>query len=157
MSGEAVFGADMPDYTWVYMPDGDIKVFVGDVRDPAKRYIGIVVKGGVTDDTAVVVYAGQIIIFPGGLSPGQVYYADPAVVGGMTKTKPSEDYQIVGVAIDEWRFLVAIQDFVTQEENYEYFDSDQEAFDAGYLVYKSGQAHESLPYGVKKEVDPRIS
>lgn len=155
--GEAVYGVDMDAMTWVYMPDGGIDIFKGDVRDPEKRYIGIVLYAGETGDDAVVAFGGEIVIEAGGLSPGQVYYADPAVFGGMTKTRPVDDYQIVGVAVTEYRFLIAIQDFVSTSDHLEYFNSDQEAFDAGYKVYKTGLQHESGMFGVKKEVHPAIS
>lgn len=155
--GEGIFGADMDAFTWVYMPDGGIDIFKGNVRIPSRRYVGIVMNAGVIGENAVVAFAGEITITTGGLSPGQVYYADPAVLGGMTKVRPVGEYQIVGVAVSEWRFIVAIQDHISTFDSLPYFNSDKEAFDDGFLIYKSGQAHESLPYGVKKEVDPRIS
>lgn len=155
--GEAVFGVDMDAYTWAYMPDGAIDIFIGDVRDPDKRYSGMVLNGGETGDNAIMAFGGEVTIDTGGLTPGQVYYADPDNVGAITKTRPAGDYQVVGIAVSEWRFLIAIQDFVSTTENYPYYNSDQEAFDAGFEIYKTGQAHESLPFGVKKEIDPRIS
>jgi len=154
--GEGIFGVDMDAFTWVYMPDGGIDIFKGNVRIPDRRYTGIVINAGVIGEDAVVAFAGEITIPTGGLSPGQVYYADPTVIGGMTKTRPTGEYQIVGLAVTEWRFIVAVQDHISTFDSLPYFNSDQEAFDDGYLIYKSGEAHESLPYGVKKEIDPRI-
>ena len=34
------------------------------------------------------------------------------------------------------------------------FNSDAAAIAAGYSVYKTGPAHESMPYGIEKEVEP---
>ena len=88
---------DMDAFTWVYMPDGGIDIFKGNVRIPDRRYTGIVINAGVIGEDAVVAFAGEITIPTGGLSPGQVYYADPTVIGGMTKTRPVGEYQIVGL------------------------------------------------------------
>lgn len=155
--GEGIFGADMDAFTWVYMPDGAIDVFKGNVRLPSRRYVGIVTNAGVIGEDAVVAFAGEITITTGGLSPGQVYYADPTVLGGMTKVRPVGDYQIVGIAITEWRFVIAIQNYFSVSDNLLYFNSDQDAFDAGQLLYKTGTRHESMPYGIIKEVHPDIS
>lgn len=155
--GEAVYGQDLSAYTWVYMPPGDIKILRADVRTPTKRTIGMVLYDGLEDDEAVVAFGGEVTIETGGLIPGQIYYADPAVFGAMTVTRPPGEYQIVGIAITEWRFLIAIQSYFAVSDNLLYFNSDQEAFDAGHLLYKSDTQHESLPYGVTKEVHPDIS
>lgn len=155
--GEATYGVDMTAMTWVYMPDGAIDIFIGDVRDPAKRYTGIVLYDGLTGDDAVMAFGGEVVFENGGLSPGQIYYADPAGGGGMTKIRPTGAFQIVGIAITEYRFLISIQSYFGADDALPYYNSDQAAFDDDHLVYKTDTAHESLPYGVKKEVDPRIS
>jgi len=154
--GEAIYGVDMSAYEWAYMPSGGTDILKSDVRVQAKRTIGMVLYDGVTGDEAVVAFGGEITIETGGLIPGQVYYADPTVIGGMTVTQPVGSFQIVGIAITEWRFLISIQSYFSAEDALPYYNSDQEAFDAGFVIYKSDIAHESLPYGVKKEVDPRI-
>ncbi len=155
--GDALYGEDIFAYTWVYMPDGALDVFIGDVRDPVKRYTSIMLYDGLTGADAVVCYGGEITIETGGLTPGQIYYADPAGGGGMTKIQPVGAFQIVGIAITEWRFLISIQSYFGADDALPYYNSDQEAFDAGHGVYKSGLQHESLPFGVKKEVHPAIS
>lgn len=153
--GPAVYGQTILAFQWVYMPDGATSIFIGDVRDPVKRYTGLVLYDGLVGEEAVMVFGGEVEITAGGLSPGQVYYAHPSTPGAITKTRPPGEYQVVGIAVTEFRFLVAIQDFVSIFDSLPYYNSDKEAFDAGFEVYKSSTAHESLPYGVKKEVDPR--
>lgn len=155
--GEAVYGENMLAYEWAYMPTGGTDIFKSDVRVPAERTIGMVLYDGLTGEAAVVAFGGEVTIQRGGLIPGQVYYADPSVIGGMTVTRPPGEYQIVGMAVTEWRFLISIQSYFAVSDNLLYFNNDQEAFDAGHLLYKSGTQHESLPYGVTKEVHPDIS
>lgn len=155
--GEAVYGQDMLAYTWAYMPAGGTDIFKSDVRVPAERTIGMVLYDGEAGDDAILAFGGEVTILTGGLLPGQIYYADPAVFGGMTATRPPGEYQIVGIAITEWRFLIAIQSYFAVSDNLQYFNSDQEAYDNGFLLYKTGTKHESLPYGVTKEVHPDIS
>lgn len=155
--GEAVYGEDILAYEWIYMPSGATNIFKSDVRFPAERTVGVVLYSGLTGAAAVVAFGGEVTIETGGLLPGQVYYADRGVVGGMTVTRPSGDYQIVGIAITEWRFLIAIQGYFSVSDNLVYYNSDQEAFNAGVLIYKTGAKHESMPYGVIKEVNPNIS
>lgn len=155
--GEAVYGQDLTAYTWVYMPSGGINILKSDVRTPVKRTIGLVLYDGLTGEDATVAFGGEVTIETGGLIPGQIYYADPAVFGGMTVARPPGEYQIVGIAITEWRFMISIQSYFAVSDNLQYFDKDQDAFDAGFLLYKSGKQHESLPYGVIKEVHPDIS
>lgn len=155
--GEAVYGVDMSAYTWVYMPPGDIRILKSDVRTPSSRTIGLVLYDGLEDEEAVVAFGGEVTIETGGLIPGQIYYADPLVFGGMTVTRPPGEYQIVGIAVTEWRFIISIQSYFAVSDNLLYFNSDQEAFDAGFLLYKTGTQHESLAYGVIKEVHPDIS
>lgn len=155
--GEAVYGVDMLAYTWVYMPSGGIDILKSDVRIPSKRAIGMVLYDGLTGDDAVLAFGGEVTIETGGLIPGQIYYANPAVFGAMTVTRPPGEYQVVGIAITEWRFMIAIQSYFAVSDNLLYFNSDQAAFDAGQLLYKTGTRHESMPYGVTKEVHPDIS
>ena len=154
--GEAVYGVGMSAFTWVYMPDSATTIFIGDVRDPVKRYTGLVLYTGLAGEAAVMCFGGEVTITTGGLSPGQIYYASPSGGGAMTKIRPAGEYQVVGIAVTEWRFLVAIQDHVSIFDSLPYYNSDQEAFNAGFEIYKTGAKHESLPYGVKKEIDPSI-
>jgi len=155
--GAAVYGVDMLAYTWVYMPSGGIDILKSDVRTPSKRAIGLVMYDGLTGDDAVLAFGGEITMDTGGLIPGQIYYANPAAFGEMTVTRPAGEYQIVGIAITEWRFMIAIQSYFAVSDNLPYFNNDKEAFDAGHLLYKTGIRHESGMYGVIKEVHPDIS
>lgn len=154
--GEAIYGVDMLAETWVYMPDGGTTIFKAEVSVSTKRPIGVVLYDGLTGGDAVVAFEGEIIIQAGGLHPGQVYYASPTTPGAMVRAKPSGAWQILGVAVTEYRFLITIQAFVQDDSGLPTYNSDQAAYTAGVYIYKTGLAHESLPYGVKKEIDPRI-
>jgi hypothetical protein len=162
---EATIGENMVIGVGVYMPDGGTEVFIGDATDAAKAYSAFTlptpeypVNGteALAGQPVYLAYAGEIE--RSGLSPGQVYYANPAVPGGITKVKPAGWYQIVGRAITDIRFFVDIYPPANDDPDADLpiYDSDADAVAGGDFVYMSSSQHESLPYGVKKRVLPAL-
>jgi hypothetical protein len=105
-----VAGAAVSSGDTVYLRSGGVYRYDASSPSTYAKNVGVSLQSGVTGDTVTVVYSGEAYVSGFGLTPEDVYYADPTNPGKLTTTPVGPGVlQLMGVAKDSDTLIVDIK------------------------------------------------